>query len=180
MELSMQSIVEGVINKGASSVLFGGKSLRGPLRTADFVYEVMIGVALEMTDRLPMFFEDCRRDYEKKQKWNREFTKKGLYTDTYGWSPNREFKHDIDIHPTFFNYFNRIIVPFLGGKKKAYNDENSKIWKYIKKIIVRGDKLQIAKLQTSIRKQIMKEAQKRICVGKFNGTPSEGSVIVQE
>ena len=158
----MQTVIEGIINRGAGSVLFGGKSMRGPLRTADFIYEIMINVALEMTDRIPMFFEDCRQDYEKKQKWNEQFTTKGKYTDTYGWSPDREFKHDIDINPTFFNYFNRIIVPFLGGKKKAYNDENSKIWKYIKKIILSGDKEKITRLQTSIRKQIMREAQKKI------------------
>lgn len=166
----MQSLIEGVINKGASSVLFGGKSMRGPLRPADFVYEVMIGVALEMTDRLPMFFEDCRQEYEKRQKWNYNFSAKGKFTESYGWSPDREFKHDIDINPTFYNYFNRIIVPFLGGKKKAYNDENSKIWKYIKKVILSGDKDKIGKLQRSIRRQIVKESQKRITVGQYNGT----------
>jgi len=168
----MQSVIEGVINRGASNVLFGGKSMRGPLRTADFIYEVMIGVALEMTDRIPMFFEDCRQEYEKRKKWNEQFTTKGLYTDTYGWSPNREFKHEMDINPVFFNYFNRIIVPFLGGKKKAYNDENSKIWKYIKKIIIGGDKEKITRLQASIRKQILREAQKRIQVASvgMNGT----------
>lgn len=165
----MQSLIEGVISRGASSVLFGGKSMRGPIRTAEFVYEVMIGVALEMTDRIPMFFEDCRQEYEKRQKWNVNFSQKGLYTDSYGWSPDREFKHDIDINPVFFNYFNRIIVPFLGGKKKAYNDENSKIWKYIKKIILSGDKDKIGKLQASIRRQILREAQKKISVGQFNG-----------
>lgn len=171
----MQSVIEGVINRGASSVLFGGKSMRGPLRTADFIYEVMIGVALEMTDRLPMFFEDCRQDYERRKQFNQQFTTKGLYTDSYGWTPDRQFRHDIDINPTFFNYFNRIIVPFLGGKKKAYNDENSRIWKYIKKIIISGDKIKITNLQASIRKQILREAQKRISVSGFNGTNTDDS-----
>lgn len=152
--------------------------MRGPLRTAEFVYEVMIGVALEMTDRLPMFFEDCRQEYEKKQKWNERFTKKGLYTDSYGWTPDRDFRHDIDINPTFFNYFNRIIVPFLGGKMKAYNDENSRIWKYIKRVIISGDKEKIGKLQRSIRRQIMKEAQKRIQVPVGNSNGSNTSNII--
>lgn len=160
----MDSVIEGVINKGAGRVLFGGKSLRGQLRTADFLYEVMIGVALEMTDRLPMFFEDCRQDYEKRKKWNEKFTTRGKYTDSYGWSPDYEFKHEMDIHPTFFNYFNRIIVPFLGGRMKSWNDESSRIWKHIKRVIISGDKEKITKLQGNIRRRIMKESQKRIQV----------------
>lgn len=157
----MEFLINTVIAKGAGSTLFGGKQMRGPIRTANFVYEIMIAVALEMTDRLPMFFEDCRQNYMKRKKWNETFTKKGLYTDSYGWSNNREFKHEIDIDPVFFNYFNRIICPFLGGKKKAYNDENSRIWKVIKKIIIEGDKIKIDKLQQNIRRQIMKEAEKK-------------------
>lgn len=157
--------------------------MRGPLRTAEFIYEIMINVALEMTDRLPIFFEDCRQDYVQRQKHNRLHTKKGLYTDSYGWSNDREFKHDIDINPTFFNYFNRIIVPFLGGKKKSYNDENSKIWKYIKKLIIEGDKVKIHRLQQNIKRQILKEAEKKITapvggsVGSNNSAVSASPII---
>jgi superfamily I DNA and/or RNA helicase len=173
MNISMQSIIEGVINKGAGNKLFGGKRARGPLRTADFVYEVMIGVALELTERLPMLFEQCRQDYELKQKWNKEHTKKGKFTDSYGWTPDGEFRHDIDIDPVLFNYFNRIIVPFMGGAKKRWNDENSKIWNYVKKLIISGDKDKIARLQQSIKRNILKESKRRIISG------SDGSNIIQ-
>ena len=165
MKLSMDAVVQGVINKGAGNKLFGGKKARGPLRTADFVYEVMIGVALELTDRLPMFFEDCRQDYEQKKKWNKQHTKKGKYTDSYGWTPDGNFRHDMDIDPVFFTYFNRIITPFMGGRKKGYNDENSKIWKYVKKLIISGDKVKIERLQQSIRNRIIRESKKRIISG---------------
>jgi hypothetical protein len=168
MNISMDSIVQGVIARGAGNKLFGGKKARGPLRTADFVYEVMIGVALELTERLPMFFEECRQSHEKKKKWNKENTKKGLYTDSYGWTPDREFRHDLDIDPVFFNYFNRIITPYLGGAKKRWTNENSKIWKYIKKLIISGDKVKITKLQQSIRNQILRESKNRIFSGPNN------------
>lgn len=177
MELTMSDVIQGVINKGAGSTLFGGKRARGPNRTADFIYEVMIGVALELTDKLPMLFEQCRQDYEKKKKWNENFTKKGLYTDSYGWSPNREFRHDIDINPVLFNYFNRIIVPFMGGAKKRYNDENSRIWKRVKRMIITGDKERISKLQQGIKNRILKEAKKRIMVGQVG---SNNSNIITE
>lgn len=183
MNITMDQVIEGVINKGAGSILFGGKSLRGPLRTADFIYEVMVNVALELTDRLPMFFEDCRRDYERKKKLDEQITTKGLYTDTYGWTPDRQFRHDIDIHPTFFHYFNRILVPFMGGRAKSWNDENSRMWKYVKKIIISGDKEKISRLQTSIRKRILKETNKKIqvagggIIGTDHQNPGTTSII---
>lgn len=162
MQLTMHDIVQGVIKRGASSVLFGGQTLRGPIRTAEFIYEVMIGVALALTERLPQMFASEALKYKQHRKFLYEHGNRGKYTESYGWSRNREFKLDFSLDPVFFNYFNRIIVPFLGGRKKSWNDENSKIWRYIKKLILSEDKDKIFRLQRNIRDRILKESQKRI------------------
>lgn len=175
----MSHIIEGVIRNGAGSVLFGGKQLRGPLKTADFIYEVMIGVALELTERLPQMFEAEAQKHCQQKKFLYEHGHKGKYTDSYGWSRNHEFKHDFSLDPTFHFYFNRIIVPFLGGKKKAWNDENSRIWKWIKKLIISRDRDKIGKLQQNIRNRILKEARRRIQVayGTDNSQSCESGII---
>lgn len=171
----MREIIDNVIQKGASSTLFGktGK-LRGPNATLDFIYECMIGVALELTNYLPYMFEQERQKYEQAQEFYRNYGNKGKYTDSYGWSRNHENKMDFEFDPTFFHYFNRIIVPFLGGKKKAWHDENSKIWKWVKKLIISGDKEKIGKLQKNIRNQILREAKKKI-MGASIGTNTNGT-----
>jgi hypothetical protein len=180
-ELSLKTIIDGVIAKGSNSVLFGGKRTRGPINTADIIYECMIGVALELTERLPQMFEHERQKYEQHQKYYKEFGHKGRYTDSYGWDKSRENKIDFNFDPVFFHYFNRIIVPFMGGKKKAWTDENSKIWKWVKNLIISGDKEKITRLQVNIRNRILKESKKRIIRVAVNGTndqePSESRII---
>lgn len=173
MQISLKQILDGVIAKGAGSQLFGGKNLRGPLRTADLIYDCMIGVALELTEKLPQMFEHERQKYEQHKKFFRQYGNKGRFTDSYGWDKSRENKMEFSFDPTFFHYFNRIIVPFLGGKKKGWCDENSRIWKYVKKLIISGDKEKIVKLQVSIRNRILKESKKgRISVYGTNFTDS--------
>lgn len=165
MNISMKEILDEVIQKGAGSTIFGkSKKARGPLQTADLIYECMIGVALALTDRLPMMLELERQKYLKDQEFYRVYGNKGRFTDSYGWDSKRENKIDFNFDPTFFHYFNRIIVPFLGGQKKGWAEENSKIWKWVKKLIISGDKEKITKLQTNIRNNILKESKKRIQV----------------
>ena len=161
-ELNLQTILDEVIMKGANSVLFGGKQARGPLRTVEFIYECMVGVALELTDRLPIMFEHERVKYEEHQKLFYELGNKGKYTDSYGWDRSGNNKVDFSFSPVFFHYFQRIITPFLGGRKKAWNDENSKIWRWVKRLILSGDKEKIERLQRNIRNRILKESRKRI------------------
>lgn len=182
MEISLKEILNNVISKGAGNVLFGGQKLRGPKATADFIYECMIGVALELTDKLPIMFENERTKYLTHQKYYYEYGNKGKYTESYGWDRSRNNKMDFSFDPTFFHYFQRILVPFLGGKKKGWCDENSKIWKHIKKLIISGDKTKITHLQSSIRNRILKESQKSIIRSYGNGTdnsPSSQSPIIQ-
>lgn len=171
----MKDIVNSVIMKGASSVLFGGYRARGQLRTAEFIYECMIGVALELTNRLPEMFEAERQKYEQHRDLLYKYGNKGKYTDSYGWSKSGENKMDFSFDPVFFHYFNRIIVPFLGGRKKAWDNENSKIWKYIKKLVVSGDKEKIGRLQASIRNRILKESKKSIIKAAVNGTNDQAA-----
>lgn len=164
--------------KGASSTLFGkGLKLRGPNATADFIYECMIGVALELTDKLPVMFERERLKYEEHQKFFYNYGNKGKYTNTYGWSKDGHIKMEFSFDPVFFHYFNRIIVPFLGGRKKAWCDENSKIWKWVKKLIISGDKARIANLQKSIKSRILKESKKSIVRASVNGSNGNGKII---
>jgi len=162
MEISMKSVIDGVIAKGAGSVLFGGAKLRGPVATAAFIYECMIGVALELTDRLPQMFENERQKHCRTQDYFKKYGNRGKYTESYGWDKSGENKIDFSFDPVFFNYFNRIIVPFLGGRKKAWNDENSKIWKKIKRLIISGDRDKISKLQRDIKRRILRESRKNI------------------
>lgn len=162
-EFTMSDIIEAVIQKGAGkNILLSGKKQRGPLATSDFIYECMVGVALELTDRLPMMFDAEQKKYGEQQELFRQLGNKGKYTDSYGWSKNHDMKFDFSLSPVFHHYFNRIIVPFLGGEKKGWDDENSKIWKRIKKMIIRNDKLEVTKLQKEIRNQILKESSKKI------------------
>lgn len=162
-EITMQDILEAVIQKGAgSATLSVGKRQRGPINTTDFLYECMVGVALELTNRLPEMFEFERQKYCKEQEFLRTHGNRGLFTDSYGWSKDRQTKLEFSFSPAFHHYFNRIIVPFLGGKKKGWHNENSKIWKVVKRMIVRGETEKIVKLQQSIHRQILKESQKRI------------------
>lgn len=170
-EIQLSDILEGVIAKGAGSTsLSFGKRHRGPIATADFIYECMVGVALELTDRLPQMFEYERQKYEQHKKLLTMYGNKGKYTDSYGWSRNGEFKMEFSFSQSFHHYFNRIIVPFLGGKKKGWHDENSKIWKYVKKLIISGDTHKITNLQASIRNTILKESRKKIIGVQVNGT----------
>lgn len=171
MQLSLREVINNVIAKGAGNTLFGKEGkLRGPKATLDFIYECMIGVALELTDYLPYMFEQERIRYEQQKEHFRKYGVKGKYTDSYGWSRSRERKHDFEFDPVFFHYFNRIIVPFLGGQKKSWHNENSKIWKWIKKMIIEGDKVKIAKLQKGIRERILKESKKKIVGAVPNGS----------
>ncbi len=180
--IKMKDVIDGVIAKGAGSVLFGGTKARGPNATADFIYQCMVGVALELTEKLPLMFEYERQKYEKDKKMYYNYGNKGKYTDSYGWDKSRENKIDFNFDPVFFNYFNRIIVPFLGGKKKAWNEENSKIWKYVKKLIISGDKDKIRKLQQNIKARILKESKKniiRVAQDGANDSDLGGSRIIQ-
>lgn len=170
----MYDIIQGVIAKGSNSTLFGKqKRARGPNATLDLIYECMIGVALELTEKLPQMFEYERQKYEQHQKFYREHGHKGRYTDSYGWDSKRENKIDFNFDPVFFHYFNRIIVPFLGGRKKGWCDENSKIWKYVKGLIISGDKDKIRKLQQNIKARILKESKKNILKVNSNGANNQ-------
>lgn len=175
-EVTMNDVLQGVINKGVkSNVLSQGKSARGPIRTADLIYECMIGVALELTNHLPQMFEYERQKYEKQKKLLYQIGNKGKYTDSYGWDKKRENKLEFSFSPVFHHYFNRIIVPFLGGEKKGWHEENSAIWKRIKKVIIDGDKIEIAKLQKDIKNQILMESGKKIRREGVGGSDNKGT-----
>jgi len=175
MEVKMEDVVDSVIMKGAGNVLFGGGKMRGPNATAEFVYEVMINVALEMTDKLPLMFENERIHNEQLKSYFINDGNKGKYTNSFGWSKGGENKFSFSVSPTFFNYFQRIIAPYLGGEIKGFGDENSKIWKHIKKLIMSGDKDKIRKLQDGIRKNIIKESKKSVKVAMSTERTNDGA-----
>lgn len=160
----------------------GGKKLRGPNATFDFIYQVWIEKALLMTRQLHVMFEYERRKYQEHKKLLEEIGRKGIYTNTYGWSENREFLHDFSVSRPFYNYFAQVIGPFMGNSRhadgKGWSDENSRIWKRIKKMIIEGDAVKIASFAKSIEKRLLKESGKSILKVPTNGT--DASAIIDK
>lgn len=176
-----ESLLIEAVNNVSPRMVGGGQKLRGPNATFDFIYSVWIEKALLMTRQLPMMFEYEGNKYRHHKKLLEEVGRKGVYTETYGWSENRDFLHDFSVTPSFYNYFSQVIGPFMGnsrhGSSKAWADENSRIWKRIKAMIVEGDKIKISKFAKTIEARLLKESGKSIIKVATSGTDTQKSII---
>jgi hypothetical protein len=159
-----EQITYQAILNATPRVMGGGAKLRGPNALADLVMSVWIHKALLLVEHLPQIMENERQRYYQDKKFIETVTKKGTFTGTYGWSPNKDFKWDFNVSPTFYNMMRNIIGPFIGVGKDIWSNENSRYWKRIKKMIIEGDKLKIVKLQQAIKNRILKESKKRVVV----------------
>ena len=74
----------------------------------------------------------------------------------------REPLISFSISRPLYHYFTNVIGPFLGVGKAFWDDENSRAWKRIKRMILDGDKLRIAKFAKDIEKKLMNESGKSI------------------
>ena len=147
----------------------GGKQKRGPNRTADFLYQVWVEKALIQTQELPAMLEMERQKYLEMKKLLEDVGRKGQYTSSYGWSPDKGFLWDFNISRPVYQYFAVVVGPFLGFGKGMWHNEGSRLWKRIKKMIISGDKVRITKFAKDIERKLMKERAKRI-MGAVDGT----------
>ena len=175
MSYANDLMIADAVNKVSQKVLGGGAKLRGPNALFDFVYQVWLEKALTMARNLPALFESERKNYEQQKKLLEEIGHKGKFTDTYGWSKNGELLHSFTISPILYHFFTNVIGPFLGLDRDFWSNENSKVWKRIKKMIIDGDTIRIHKFSKDIERKLMKEAGKSIKVA-VNGTHTETTV----
>lgn len=149
------------VNNVSPKLVDGGKKLRGPNATWDFVYQVWVEKALIQTAQLPAMLEIERQNYLRQQKLLRDVGNKGKYTDSYGWSKGREYKVTFSLTPTTYNYFANVVGPLLGYDKQIWADD-SRMWRFIKKLTLDADKVKISKFTEGITKRLRRESHKRI------------------
>eukprot|EP00919_Chromeraceae_sp_WS-2016_P077587 GHVR01183601.1.p1 GENE.GHVR01183601.1~~GHVR01183601.1.p1 ORF type:complete len:184 (-),score=23.57 GHVR01183601.1:464-1015(-) len=167
-------IMAQAVNNVSPKMVDGGRQLRGPNATYDFIQQVWIEKALIQTRMLPHLLEKERQNYCKQLKLLEDIGNKGKYTDSYGWSQGREVKFEFSLSPHVYNYFANVVGPFLGYEKDIWHDKHSKMWKRLKKMIVDGDKIEMAKLQREIERQLLDHSSKKI-QGAISGIKDQGS-----
>lgn len=160
--MNEELLLMDAISKSSPILLNGGLKIRGPNALFDFIYSVWLEKALMTARMIPALFEAERVNHLKQKKLLEEVGRKGTFTDTYGWSENKEFLISFSISRPLYHYFTNVIGPFLGVGKAFWDDENSRAWKRIKRMILDGDKLRIAKFARDIEKKLMKESGKSI------------------
>ena len=150
------------INKVSPKLVDGGRKLRGPNSTFDFLYSVWIEKAIIQTLDLQNILNRERQEYLKQQKMVNDIGTQGKYTRTFGWSRRREFKFNFSISPATYQYFANIVGPFMDTGKEFWSDINSKMWNKIRRMIISGDRIGISKLQKHIITCLLREQSKRI------------------
>ena len=81
----------------------------------------------------PMICAEMRKVNFEKKKLLQEIGTKGVFTESYGWSENREFKWEYDYTPEFYFFFTNYVY------QDFFSNENKDVCRLFMKKILRGD-----------------------------------------
>jgi len=126
-------LMEQIRQEAARRVVKHGK-YRGIGTFMDQLVEVSLVVWLEF---MPKIFEEVRRVNYEKMKLLQEIGNKGKFTDSYGWSENREFKFEYEYTPELYFFMTSYVYAdfFSSANKKVYR-------RFMKKLMAGNDAIE--------------------------------------
>jgi hypothetical protein len=119
MEQIREDVTARVIKKGG---------FRGVVGFVDYLAQESVVVWLEY---FPEICADVRRTNKKKMELLKEIGTKGKFTDTYGWSPDREFKFEYEYTPELYFFMTNYVYAefFASSNKNIHNRFMKRIMK---------------------------------------------------
>jgi len=109
-------------------------AIRGrKLNPTDFLREVGRKFIQIQLDNFPALCEIARVQNKLKQDELKATGYKGKYTDSYGWSEERSFKHDFEIPSELYLFMVNLVYTDF------WSNDNEKVWRTFMKRILRGD-----------------------------------------
>lgn len=127
------SINNSLRENAMQDVLKENPSLDIRNKPLEFIKKVSEKFMQNQLDAFPYYCQIARWQNKLKQDELKETSKKGKYTDSYGWSDKGEFKFDYEIPEDLYLFMvNMVYTDF-------WSNENAKVWRGFMKAICRGD-----------------------------------------
>lgn len=124
-----RSLMEEIREEAARRIIAKGDA-RGVMSFLERLVEESLSVWLEYFPRIVM---EMRKVNYEKRKIMQEMSNKGKFTDSYGWSPNRDFKWEYEHTPEFYFFMtNYVYADFFAN-------ENKRVYRRFMKMLMRGD-----------------------------------------